>query len=60
MKKILVLLLCFGLSGCYSLGNLDKLRMHNRQNLMKLNIGMTKGETLDIMGAQTATDYFYS
>lgn len=61
MKKIIYLLaVLMIISGCYSLGNLDKLRMYNRQNLMKLHIGMTKEEALEIMGAQTATDYFYS
>jgi hypothetical protein len=48
------------LSGCYSLGNLDTLRTHNRQNLMKLHIGITKEEALSIMGTEKATDTYYT
>jgi len=53
MRKILILLLCLGLFGCMTLA---QFRLENRQNLLKLSIGMTKQEVLDIMGDKTARD----
>lgn len=53
MKKFLIVLLCLGLVGCYTLADF---RMENRQNLLKLSIGMTKQEVLDIMGDKTIRD----
>lgn len=58
MKKLLLVLVCLGLVGCASLGHLDKLRAENRQNILKLNIGMNKKEVLDIMGYKSVTDKY--
>ena len=48
MKKLLILLLCLGLVGCASTmpWNIGR----TRRNLMKLEIGMTKQEVINIMG----------
>jgi hypothetical protein len=54
MKKLLVLLLCLGLTGCASLSGI---RIMNRQNLLKLSIGMTKQEALNVMGTRTFKTY---
>jgi len=53
MRRFLVLLLCLGLCGCYTLANF---RTDNRRNLLKLSIGMTKQEVLSIMGDKYAED----
>jgi len=53
MKRVLVLLLCLGLCGCYTLANF---RTDNRRNLLKLSIGMMKQEVLNIMGNKYAED----
>ena len=58
MKKLLVWLLYLGLVGCASVGNLDKLRVENRQNILRIQIGMTKSEVLNIMGNKFATDVY--
>lgn len=60
MKKVLFILLCLGLVGCASLGSVDKLRTENRQNILQLNIGMTKQEVLNVMGTKSATDVYAS
>lgn len=57
-NNILVLaLIVLFLSGCASLGNIDRLRSRNRQNLMKLQIGTTKEEVLNVMGTKSVADY---
>ena len=58
MKKVLIVLMCLGVIGCVSLGHIDRLRTENRQNLLKLHIGMTKQEVLDIMGYNSAKDLY--
>ncbi|MEI8172722.1 MAG: DUF3192 domain-containing protein [Deltaproteobacteria bacterium] len=61
MKRIIYFVIILMLmSGCYykSLGHLDKLRTENRQNLLKLSIGISKQEALGIMGNATATDIY--
>ena len=52
MRKILALLLCLGLSGCATV-TLQDITSVNRQNLLRLSIGMTKNEALNIMGTET-------
>lgn len=59
MRKILILLLCLGLVGCASVGNLDRLRTENRKNIVKLSIGMTKQEVLNIMKDVSATEVYF-
>ncbi len=61
MKKFtLISLLCFTLAitfiGCVS--SLEKTRTQNRENLLKLSIGMTKQQTLEIMGTGSAGGKF--
>ncbi|MFC1678081.1 DUF3192 domain-containing protein [Planctomycetota bacterium] len=57
MKKfILVLLLCIGLVGCVS--SLEKTRTRNRGNLLKLSVGMTKQQVVEIMGTGSAGGRF--
>jgi len=50
MRKVLVLLLCWGLAGC---AGLETMRATNRENLLKLSIGMTKQEVLYTMETRT-------
>ena len=45
-----LLVLVVMISGCT---RLDTIRVMNRENLMKLSIGITKQEVLDIMGTET-------
>ncbi len=60
MRKILVFLLSVALmSGCASVGHLDRLMTENRQNILKLQIGMTKQEALDVMGNRSATEVYF-
>ena len=54
MKKLLALLLCLELAGCATMGGV---RTSNRENLMKLSVGMTKQEALEIMGTKKITTY---
>ena len=54
MRKILALLLCLGLCGCASLSGV---RTMNRENLLKLSIGMTKQEALNVMGTRSFGTY---
>ncbi len=59
MKKLICLfVMAILVSGCASLGHLDKLRTENRQNILKLKIGITKQEALEIMGNGSATDSY--
>jgi len=61
MKKLICLLvLIMMVSGCASMGHLDNLRTENRQNILKLSIGLTKQEALDLMGNKSATDVYQS
>ena len=54
MKKLLVLLLCLGLIGCASLSGV---RTMNRENLLKLSIGLTKQKVLNVMGTKSFETY---
>ena len=58
MKQIHLFIMAILISGCASLGHLDKLRTENRQNILKLTIGMTKQEALETLGNKTATDSY--
>jgi len=59
MKKLIHLfVMAILISGCTSLGHIDQLRTENRQNILKLKIGMTKQEALEIVGNKTATDSY--
>ena len=50
MKRIVfTMALVFLLSGCVNM-TFDEFRMQNRQNLMRLSVGMTKQQALDVMG----------
>lgn len=51
MKKVmLATMICVLLASC---ATTDSIRSTNRANLLKLSIGMTKAETLQIMGTST-------
>ena len=53
MKYIVTLMiLIILLVGCASL---DQVRTKNRENLVRLSIGMPKSEVLQVMGAETIT-----
>lgn len=55
MKKLVYLLgLVMLVSGC---ATLDSIRTENRQNLLKLSIGMSKQEVMNIMGGKSTHDY---
>ncbi|MFH1094388.1 MAG: DUF3192 domain-containing protein [Candidatus Omnitrophota bacterium] len=55
MKKVVILFLCcLGLVGCATMSDVIN---PNRENLMKLSIGMTKDEVIKIMGKDTKTAY---
>ena len=47
---VILLVLVIMISGCTES---DRIRVMNRENLMKLSIGITKQEVLDIMGTET-------
>lgn len=49
MKKILAVLLCLSLVGCATM-TLSQAVAPNRENLLKLSIGMSKEEALKVMG----------
>ena len=49
MKKFLVLLLCIGVVGCASVSETIS---PNRENLIKLSIGMKKEDVLALMGTK--------
>lgn len=53
-KTIILLISVLFLSGC---ATLPELRVRNRENLVKLSIGMTKEEVLRIMGTRTTKAY---
>lgn len=48
-QMILTGAFCILLSGCANM-SFDEFRMQNRQNLMRLSVGMTRQQTLDVMG----------
>lgn len=50
MKKILIVLLCLGFVGCASSSVMPWGIEKARNNLLKLEVGMSKQEVLDIMG----------
>jgi len=55
MKRFYNLLgLLFLISGCATVSLQDVTSM-NRQNLLRLSVGMTKNEVLNVMGAETKT-----
>ncbi len=57
MKKTAVVFILFMLSaGCTS--SLDRVRTANRQNLLKLSVGMTKEQALSIMGHKSGGGRF--
>jgi hypothetical protein len=50
MKKILLAMLCLELVGCAT--TMQQAISPNRENLLKLSIGMSKEETIRVMGTQ--------
>ena len=61
MKKIILISLLaititITLTGCVS--SLEKTRTQNRQNILKLSVGMTKPQVIEIMGTKTAGGKF--
>ena len=59
MIKILALLLCLGLVGCASPVSLSKATTPTRENLIKISIGMSKQEVINIMGTKTKEAYYH-
>ncbi len=55
---LMAMIVISGAAACFSLGNLDELRSDNRQNLVRLNLGMTKQEVLTLMGTESKTDHY--
>lgn len=55
MKRFLLVLLCLALVGC---ATLSQATSRNRVNLIKLSLGMTKQQVLDIMGTKSFTAYY--
>ncbi|MBF0523246.1 MAG: DUF3192 domain-containing protein [Candidatus Omnitrophica bacterium] len=53
MRKILSVMLCLGLVGCAT--TMSQSIAPNRENLLKLSIGMTKDQALNIMGTKAFT-----
>lgn len=51
MKKTLLLVLCLGLVGCATI-SVSKIASNNKDNLLKLRVGMTEQEVLNIMGTK--------
>lgn len=51
MKKALLLVLCLGLVGCATI-SVYKIASNNKNNLLKLRVGMTEQEVLNIMGTK--------
>lgn len=47
MKKILLVMLCLGLAGCAT--TMSDIITPNRESLLKLSVGMTKEEAINIM-----------
>lgn len=57
MKKlILISLLAITLAGCVS--SLERTRTRNRENILKLSVGMAKSQVTRIMGTKTAGGRF--
>lgn len=54
MRKAMLVLLFLGITGC---ATLDSVRNTNRENMMRLSVGMTKQEALNIMGTKTVTTF---
>ena len=58
LKEItLTLIICLGLTGCASL---NTVRTTNRENLIKLNIGMMKQKVMEIMGTERKITYQFA
>ena len=55
-KTIVVFILCLLITGCTTT---DQVRAKNRLNLLKLSVGITKEEVLNIMGTETIKTYDY-
>jgi len=51
MKKLCVLLMLVSIAGCASAT--EQIRTKNRENLLRLSLGMPKFDVLQIMGTQT-------
>jgi len=51
MKKLCVLLMILSIAGCVSSN--EQIRTKNRENLLRLSLGMAKFDVLQIMGTQT-------
>lgn len=51
MKKLSALFLVFLLIGCAS--SIEQMRTKNRENLLRLSLGMSKFDVLQIMGTET-------
>jgi len=58
MSVLLVVAFITIMTACTSLGNIDELRASNRQNLVHLQVGMTKQEVLNVMGNESKTDHY--
>ena len=52
MKKFLIVLMCLGMVGC-AYTTMSKATAPNRKNLLKLSIGISKEEAINIMGIET-------
>jgi len=51
MKKLFLLLVLISIIGCVS--SSEQIRTKNRENLLRLSVGMNKFDVLQIMGTQT-------
>jgi len=51
MKKLCVFLMILSIAGCVS--SSEQIRTKNRENLLRLSLGMPKFDVLQIMGTQT-------
>lgn len=52
MRRIFVVLVCLGLIGC---ATIQEATSPNRTNILKVSIGMTKSEVINIMGSAPTT-----
>ena len=58
MNLSITLVFIFASAACTWVGGLDELRSANRQNLIQLQIGMTKQEVIKLMGTDSETDHY--
>lgn len=54
MRRLIILLLILLMVGCAS--SVEQIRTQNRENLLRLSIGMEKFDVLQIMGTETVKD----